>query len=89
MFIDSFKPFMKLCGELKPKAILVCGLDNSGWLARGLGREKAWEQARYDVPYEGGTALAARMPHPSSAIRYEDWRPTVDALLEEARKVPK
>jgi hypothetical protein len=71
------KPLHEVLSGLKIEAVAVMGKDLSGWVARGEGLEKPWDQSEYLI----NGVPAVRFPHPSTAFRYAQCWPLLNDLV--------
>lgn len=85
MFEGGRAPFADVLGRFEPQAIVVCGRDLWWWLRRGLLGGTASPPPAEE--YRIGSALAARIMHPSATgFSSTRTRPIVERLLAQARQ---
>ena len=80
-FQQGIEPFHSIRNELKPTAVIVCGLETWSVLAPSL---DGFEGPERDVIYyDDGTAVYARTQHPSwPGFDTEKWYARIAGLIE-------
>ena len=79
-FMLGREPLLEVVKQLEPHAILVTGFElwNNVMLGQGLPWGTEGQQRI-------GSVRAARIKHPSAGFNSDQWRPTVEELIEGAR----